>query len=420
LTKSKPRRSIHADHKGEEKIDEDEQFQRILAEQRERAAQKRVQDELAASGVEEPMMKTKEDAGRVQEVDKREERREVLRKLVLRHVPLKDTEKSVEMFNTLLYGFSKNGAMEDAKEIFSQMESHDIPPNKMTFNILAKGYAMHIPPMVDDLQLMMNHMASTVGLDVPTFNALISSYAAIGRTANARQLFELMRSHNVTEDVSTCNLLLSNYARLRDGSALGYAEDLLHWMREQKIPLNSETYNSLIHCCNDDVSRAMDFYEASLSATKAGDLPSTPDDARLTAMLRVFAHAKQYDSAQQFIQSFFSLHPQFHLSPANQGAVFYLSVSCLRIKQAFDDLDAFFASIRPTIPVATCHHVVAALTTLPEAVLAENEAVLSEWRSQLAKYSSTTQNLTTSDADRWSICFLRWRETFTPNARRSP
>lgn len=417
-SKSKPRKSIHADNRVDSHYEEDENYQRILKEQQERLAVKRAEEAILASGGELPHKPTVSEAKVSEEQKKKEARREMLIKLVERHVPLKDTEKAIEMFNTLLYGFCKQSAMEDAKEIFAQMNAHDIPPSKLTFNILAKGYAMHMPPLIDDLQHLMNLMAGSVGLDVPTFNALISAYAAAGKTANSRQMFNLMRSHDVVEDITTCNLLLVNYARLKDGSALGYAEDLLSWMKETHIQPDSETYNALIDCCYDDVNRATDFYEASLAASAAGDLPASPNEARLTSMLRVYAHAKQYDAAQTFLQQFLVRYPAFHLSYGNQGAVFYLSIHCLRIRQAFDDLDSILQASKPSVPTALCHHVIAALSSLPEAILPENETLLSEWRSRLTRYG--TQYLTSADAQHWNICLVRWREVFTPNPNRGP
>lgn len=420
-SKASPRKSIHKFNGQEERLDTDEDFMKILEQQKKFVAEHRTKEAVLEAGGDESAIKIEEaqaNAAKPTESQMREDRRAIIAKMVQKHVPLKDVSKAVDMFNTLIYGFLKNGAIRDAEEVFAQMDANDIPPSKNTFHMFAKAYSQQSPPMIDELQQLMDLMMGTVGMDVYTFNALISSYAAVGRTAHARPMFELMRSHEVIEDITTCNVLLINYGRLTDGSGLEHAEEVLLWMKNIGIRPDDTTYTALIGCCYGNINRALDFYEAAESAAEAGETSKMPNEERLSAMLRIFASVRQLDQGQAFLVDYLAQHPDFHLSHGNYGALFYLYTSCLQIKQAFDDLDSFLNAVSPRVPVATCTHVVSALKLLPESVLPENEDLLEEWNQTLKGYK-VRRYLSEGDSAHWKICLIRWRNIFTPNAERS-
>lgn len=411
-SKRNPRRSIHGDPTEEDRLDSDEDFQRILQEQSVRLAEYRAQQSVNEANDTSLETSSQDSVNMDVEADAKEKRRELIAKMVAKHVPLHDTNKAIDMFNTLIYGFVKNDSMENAQEVFAQMNVNDIPPNKTTFNLLAKGFSQHDPPMIEELQNLMNLMAGTIGLDTFAFNSLITSYAAIGRACHPREMFELMRSHDVLEDITTCNILLVNYGRLTDGRGLEFAEDVLLWMKNTGIKPDATTYNAIIDCCKGDLNRAMDFYEASNAAAQAGEISAEPDEKRLSAMIRNFARAKQLDAAQEFLQKFLERYPTYQLTAGNHGSLFHLNVACLQIQQAFDDIDSFLESRRPSVPTAICMPIIASLKQLPEAVLSENAAVLDEWKKKLTRYPTTS--LSDSDAEHWRICLLRWRKVYIP------
>lgn len=417
-TKANPRKSIHKFPGEEERLETDEQFLKIMEDQKQRVAEHRKQQAILEANGGVPM-EAEEEAKQVpsREEKIKDERRAIIAKMVSKHVPLAETSKAVDMFNTLIYGFLKNGALQDAQEVFDQMDLNNIPANKATFNMFAKFYSQQEPPMIEELQRVMDMMTSTVGVDVFTFNTLITSYAAIGKTCHSRPMFELMRSHDVKEDLTTCNILLINYARLTDGSALEYAEEVLLWMRNTGMVPDDTTYTALINCCFGNINRAMDFYEASISATKAGEISKYPNEERLSAMIRIFASVKQLDEGQAFITLFLAKNPSFQLSSGNYGAIFQLYVSCLYIKQAFDDLDSYLSLLGGAVPVATASRVVNALELLPESVLVENADAIKEWKDIFKKYK-VRRNLSEADTAYWNICLLRWRDIYIPNAER--
>lgn len=417
-TKASPRQSIHKFKGEDENLETDEQFLKIMEQQKQYVSEHRATEAVRAAGGAADLEESQADQARPSESQIKEDRRAIIAKMVQKHVPLQDTSKAVDMFNTIIYGFLKNGAIRDAEEVYAQMEANDIMPSKSTYHMLAKAYSQESPPMIESLQTLMDNMGSNMGPDVYVFNTLITSYAAIRRTCQARPMFELMRSHGVTEDITTCNVLLMNYAKLTDGSGLDHAEEVLLWMRNVGLSPDDTTYTALIGCCYGNLDRAIDFYEASIKAAEAGETSKDANEERLSAMLRVYASVRQLDQGQLFLTQFISKYPDFRLSSGNYGALFHLYVSCLQIKQAFDDLDAFLSAVSPNIPVATCRHVVAGLKLLPEAILPENEELLEEWETTLAKYKARWV-LSPGDAAKWKICLLRWRETYTPTPGRA-
>lgn len=421
-SKAQPRQSIHKFKGEEERLDTDEQFIKILDEQKKFVAEHRTAAAVRAAGGD-PNAEAQEEetANLVRLTDNqiRDDRRAIIAKMVAKHVPLKDVPKAVDMFNTLIYGFLKSGNIHDAEEVFGQMDANDIPASKATYHMLAKAYSTQSPPMIESLQKIMDLMGSSIGTDVFIFNTLISSYAAIRRTCHAPAMFELMRSHDVVEDITTCNVLLMNYGRLTDGTGLQHAEDVLLWMRNMNIRPDDTTYTALINCCYGDLDRALDFYEASLKAAEAGEVSNAANEERLTGMLRVFASVRQLEQGQIFLTEFITKYPTFKLSAGNYGALFYLYVNCLQIKQAFDDLDAFLFAVSPNVPVSTCRQVIAGLRALPEAILPENEDILDEWDAKLDKYKVRFV-LSQGDAAHWKICLIRWREVYVPTPGRNP
>lgn len=420
-SKSSPRQSIHKFKGEDEGLETDEQFLKIMEQQKHFVSDHRTAEAVRAAGGDKgaaDLEEAQQNQGRPSESQIQEDRRAVIAKMVQKHVPLQDTSKAVDMFNTIIYGFLKNGAIRDAEEVYAQMEANDISPSKSTYHMLAKAYSQENPPMIESLQGLMDHMSSNMGPDVYIFNTLITSYAAIRRTCQARPMFELMRSHGVTEDITTCNVLLMNYAKLTDGSGLEHAEEVLLWMRNVGLRPDDTTYTALIGCCYGNLDRAMDFYEASIKSAEADETSKAANEERLSAMIRVFASVRQLDQGQIFVTQYITKYPDFRLSSGNYGALFHLYVSCLHIKQAFDDLDAFLSGVSPNVPVATCRQVVAGLRLLPEAILPENEELLDEWDATLSKYKARWV-LSQGDAAKWKICLIRWRDTYTPTPGRA-
>lgn len=340
-------------------------------------------------------------------------RRELIAKMIEKHVPLKDTAKAIDMFNTLIFGLLKKNAVEEVHELFEQMKAHDIPANRMTCDLLAKSYSQSNPPQLERLQQLMDFMVGTnVGLDVLVFNALITSYAKSGATCKPVQMFTLMRNHQVKEDISTCNLLLANYTRVKDHTSIELIDELYTWMRQQGIKPDDDSFNSFIACCQDDTAKALAFYEDSLQPAQSNFISAAPNATRLSNMLLVFAKAKKLDDALVFLNSFLSRYPTYQLTSGNHGALFRLNVACLKIQEAFNDLDQYIAANHPYLPVDLCSAVVDALKTLPEATLVEHNAVLTTWKEKLLDYQ--TKALNANDLAEWGLVLLRWRSVYVP------
>lgn len=122
-------------------------------------------------------------------------------------------EKNLVTFNTLLSILCNEGRAEDGLEIFNQMNSLGLKPDKFTYTSLIK-----ICKTENDLdELLYDMRARGIQADIVTYNTIIQSLCDMKKWTKATKLISEMESKNISPDSTTYGLLMNGI--LKDGKA---------------------------------------------------------------------------------------------------------------------------------------------------------------------------------------------------------
>uniref|UniRef100_A0A0V0IVU4 Putative pentatricopeptide repeat-containing protein, mitochondrial-like n=1 Tax=Solanum chacoense TaxID=4108 RepID=A0A0V0IVU4_SOLCH len=146
-------------------------------------------------------------------------------------------------YNTMLDLFCREGEVEQALDLLSEMERRECYPNDVTYNILINGLSKkgefnHARGLIGE---MLNK-----GLEVSahTYNPLIYGYCVKGMVVEALSLGEEMEVRGASPTVSTYNTFI--YALCRQGQA----SEARYWfsvMLKKNLVPDIMSYNTLIY-----------------------------------------------------------------------------------------------------------------------------------------------------------------------------
>ncbi|GAV82271.1 PPR_2 domain-containing protein/PPR_3 domain-containing protein, partial [Cephalotus follicularis] len=181
-------------------------------------------------------------------------------------------------YTTVVSALVKAGSMDRARQVLAEMTRIGVPANRITYNILLKGYCQQL--QIDKARQLLKEMADDAGIepDVVSYNILIDgcilvddsagalvffnemrakgiaptkisyttlmkAFALSGQPKLANKVFdEMLRDPRVKVDMIAWNMLVEGYCRL------GFVEDakkIVQKMKENGFYPNVSTYGSL-------------------------------------------------------------------------------------------------------------------------------------------------------------------------------
>ncbi|XP_057983977.1 pentatricopeptide repeat-containing protein At3g09650, chloroplastic [Malania oleifera] len=181
-------------------------------------------------------------------------------------------------YTTVVSALVKAGRMDRAREVLAEMERTGVPANRITYNILLKGYCQQlkiekakelIREMADDARILPDVVSYNTLIDgciliddsasalacfnemrargiAPTkisYTTLMKAFGLSGQPKLANKVFdEMMNDPRVKVDLPAWNMLIEGYCRL---GLYGEAKKIVQKMRESGLHPNVSTYGSL-------------------------------------------------------------------------------------------------------------------------------------------------------------------------------
>lgn len=181
-------------------------------------------------------------------------------------------------YTTVISALVKVGSMDRARQILAEMARIAVPANRITYNILLKGYCQQL--QIDKAKELMREMTDDVAIepDVVSYNTLIDgcilvddsagalayfnemrargiaptkisyttlmkAFALSGQPKLANKVFdEMLKDPRVKVDLAAWNMLVEGYCRL---GFIEAAKKIVETMKEKGFYPNVATYGSL-------------------------------------------------------------------------------------------------------------------------------------------------------------------------------
>ncbi|KAJ7552177.1 hypothetical protein O6H91_06G045400 [Diphasiastrum complanatum] len=150
-------------------------------------------------------------------------------------------ERTTVSWSTMLVGYAKCGQGEKALDLFRQMQFEQVKPDRMTFvavlhacaSVAALEIGLHVHKQVEQFGYES---------DVIVANSLIDMYSKCGRSVDARQVFDHMRTRNAV----SWNAMINGYVKC------GMAEmalKLFQQMEEERVDPDTVTFVGVLNAC---------------------------------------------------------------------------------------------------------------------------------------------------------------------------
>uniref|UniRef100_A0A7N0ZX73 Pentatricopeptide repeat-containing protein n=1 Tax=Kalanchoe fedtschenkoi TaxID=63787 RepID=A0A7N0ZX73_KALFE len=149
---------------------------------------------------------------------------------------------SVLAFNVMIKAYGIGKRYDKACELFGNMESNEMTPDKCTYNCLIQMLANADKPFKARVYLRKMQGTGFIADCIP-YCAVISCFAKLGMLEQAEDLFKEMISHNVHPDIVVYGVLINAFA---DTGNVKNAMQYVDAVRNSGLKLNDVICNSLI------------------------------------------------------------------------------------------------------------------------------------------------------------------------------
>ncbi|KAK7401404.1 hypothetical protein VNO78_12847 [Psophocarpus tetragonolobus] len=269
-------------------------------------------------------------------------------------------QKTIVTWNAMILGYAQNGCVNEALNLFCEMQSHGIKPDSFTLVSVITALA---DLSVTRQAKWIHGLAIRTLMDKNVFvcTALVDTYAKCGAIQTARKLFDMMQERHVI----TWNAMIDGYGTHGRGRE---ALDLFNEMQKGSVNPNEITFLSVISACshsglveeglyyfesmkeNYGLEPAMDHYGAMVDLLgRAGrledawkfiqEMPVEPGITVLGAMLGACKIHKNIEFGEKAADKLFELDPDdggYHVLLANIYASASMWEKVARVRTAME------------------------------------------------------------------------------------
>ncbi|KAF2289977.1 hypothetical protein GH714_039395 [Hevea brasiliensis] len=142
-------------------------------------------------------------------------------------------------YTTVVSALVRAGSMDRARQVLAEMTRIGVPANRITYNILLKGYCQQL--QIDKAKELLKEMADDAEIepDVVSYNTLVDGC----QPKLANQVFdEMFKDPRVKVDLIAWNMLVEGYCKL---GLVEEAKKIIQRMKENGFYPNVATYCSL-------------------------------------------------------------------------------------------------------------------------------------------------------------------------------
>ncbi|XP_072974929.1 pentatricopeptide repeat-containing protein At3g09650, chloroplastic [Typha angustifolia] len=115
-------------------------------------------------------------------------------------------------FTTVITALVKSGAISRAHKVLDEMARAGVPPNRVTYNVLLKGYCEQL--QLDKAKELLHEMTGEVGIEpnVVSYNILINGCILVDDSAGALAYFNEMRERGIAPSKVSYTTLMKAFA----------------------------------------------------------------------------------------------------------------------------------------------------------------------------------------------------------------
>lgn len=115
-------------------------------------------------------------------------------------------------YTTVISVLVKAGSMDRARQVLAEMSRIGVPANRVTYNILLKGYCQQL--QIDKAKELMREMSNDVSIepDVISYNTLIDGCILVDDSAGALSYFNEMRARGIAPSKISYTTLMKAFA----------------------------------------------------------------------------------------------------------------------------------------------------------------------------------------------------------------
>ncbi|XP_011006934.1 PREDICTED: pentatricopeptide repeat-containing protein At3g09650, chloroplastic-like [Populus euphratica] len=115
-------------------------------------------------------------------------------------------------YTTVISALVKAGSMDPARQVLAEMTRLGVPANRITYNILLKGYCQQL--QIDKAKELLKEMAEDVNIepDVVSYNTLIDGCILVDDSAGALAFFNEMRTKGIMPTKISYTTLMKAFA----------------------------------------------------------------------------------------------------------------------------------------------------------------------------------------------------------------
>eukprot|EP01018_Ginkgo_biloba_P030827 Gb_14948 [translate_table: standard] len=162
-----------------------------------------------------------------------------------RHVFDKMSQRDVVSWNAMITGYAQSGQVDEALNLFHQMQLAGLKPDLITWNAMIDGYARN-GYSSEALKFFQEMQWAGFKADLITWNMIIARYAQNGHGDEALKLFQQMQSEGVKPNVKSWTALIAGYSQNGERDK---ALKLFCQMQLAGVKPNSVTIASILPAC---------------------------------------------------------------------------------------------------------------------------------------------------------------------------
>ncbi|KFK38356.1 hypothetical protein AALP_AA3G103300 [Arabis alpina] len=147
-------------------------------------------------------------------------------------------------YTTVVSAFVKAGLMDRARQVLSEMARMGVPANRITYNVLLKGYCKQL--QIDKAEDLLREMAEDAGIepDVVSYNIIIDGCILIDDSAGALSFFNEMRTKGIAPTKISYTTLMKAFAMSGQPKLANRVFDEM--MRDPRVKVDLIAWNMLV------------------------------------------------------------------------------------------------------------------------------------------------------------------------------
>lgn len=198
------------------------------------------------------------------------------------------------IFNCLIDVCLRLNLIEKAERVYKEMKEIGLPPSKITYAIMIKGYGQ-----VYDLDKAFKIFEEMKEASIPPneiiYGCLLNACVRCSNIEKVSQVYNEMKLHNLDMNIVIYTTLIKAYTKVKNlKMALDVYDQMLN---DEKVDANIIIHNAMLDCCVEanEIGKMNQIYEKIKANALQNDNQPQPDVITYSTVIKGYAKAKDMD-----------------------------------------------------------------------------------------------------------------------------